>query len=211
MKTLLPYYIKEMDPEYLEDIFRQSYDMDRLYAQSLLTDPDKVKAFLDNAIEQGTEALQRDTLYNLCLAFYRNRVARISKDKTPYARRQTELYSTYMRAYSDMLHDKVKEYDANKTMRLAPGKVKDFSRKKGIPVHCCLLANAETVSGNSGSPVVNAKGELVGLNFDRQEAGLSSIYRKNPAAMRNIMVDIQYVLWVLRNKSHSQYVLEELK
>ena len=96
-------------------------------------------------------------------------------------------------------------------MRLAPGKVKDFSSKKGIPVHCCLLANAETVSGNSGSPVVNAKGELIGLNFDRQEAGLSSIYRKNPAAMRNIMVDIQYVLWVLRNKSHSQYVLEELK
>ena len=211
MKTLLPYYIKEMDPEYLEDIFRQPYDMDRLYAQSLLTDSAKVCTFLDNAIEQGTEALQRDTLYNLCLAFYRNRVARISKDKTPYARRQTELYSSYMRAYSDMLRDKVKEYDANKTMRLAPGKVKDFSSKKGIPVHCCLLANAETVSGNSGSPVVNAKGELIGLNFDRQEAGLSSIYRKNPAAMRNIMVDIQYVLWVLRNKSHSQYVLEELK
>ena len=116
-----------------------------------------------------------------------------------------------MRAYSDMLHDKVNEYDANKTMRLAPGKVKEFSSKKDIPVHCCLLANAETVSGNSGSPVVNAKGELIGLNFDRQEAGLSSIYRKNPAAMRNIMVDIQYVLWVLRNKSHSQYVLEELK
>ena len=211
MKTLLPYYIKEIDPEYLEDIFRQPYDMDRLYEQSLLTDSTKVSAFLDGAVEQGTGALQRDTLYQLCLAFYRNRVARISKDNTPYARRQTELYSTYMRAYSDMLQDKVKEYDANKTMRLAPGKVKDFSRKKGIPVHCCLLANAETASGNSGSPVVNARGELVGLNFDRQEAGLSSIYRKNPAAMRNIMVDIQYVLWVLRNKSHSQYILDELE
>lgn len=199
-----------MDPEYLEDIFKQDYDMERLYAQSLLTNQDRVKDFLDNAVEKGTMDLQQDTLYNLCLAFYRNRVARVSKDKTPYAKRQTELYSNYMRAYSDMQHDAVKEYDANKTMRLSPGKVKDFSQKKGVPVHCCLLANAETSSGNSGSPVINAKGELVGLNFDREESGLSSIYRKNPATMRNIMVDIQYVLWILKNKSRSQYVLEEL-
>ena len=211
MKTLLPYYIKEMDPEYLEDIFKQPYDMDRLYAQSLLTDQTKVNAFLDNAVEQGTQALQQDTLYNLCLAFYRNRVARISRDRTPFARRQTELYSTYMRAYSDMQQDKVKEYDANKTMRLSPGKVKDYSKQKGVPVPCCLLANAETASGNSGSPVVNAKGELVGLNFDREESGLASIYRTDPALMRNIFVDIQYVLWVLKNKSHSQYVLTELE
>ena len=211
MKTLLPYYIKEMDPEYLEDIYKQPYDMDRLYAQSLLTDQANVNTFLDNAVEQGTQALQQDTLYNLCLAFYRNRVARISRDRTPYARRQTELYSTYMRAYSDMQQDKVKEYDANKTMRLSPGKVKDYSKQKGMPVPCCLLANAETASGNSGSPVVNAKGELIGLNFDREESGLASIYRTDPTLMRNIFVDIQYVLWVLKNKSHSQYVLSELE
>ncbi len=210
MQLLVPYYIKEMDPEYLEDIFKQDFDMERLYAQSLLTDRDKVRDFLDNAVAQGTQALQQDTLYNLCLAFYRNRVARVTRDKTPFANRQNELYSTYMRAYSDMLQNDVKNYDANKTLRLSPGKVKDYSQKEGLPIHCCLLANAETSSGNSGSPVVNAKGELVGLNFDREESGLSSIYRKNPDTMRNIMVDIQYVLWLLKNKSRSQYVLDEL-
>ena len=210
MQTLLPFYVREMDPEYLEDIFRQPLDIDRLYAQSLLTDSTRLQAFLDHAVEEGTEALQRDSLYQLCLTFYRNRVARITRDKAPYARRQTQLYNLYMRAYTEMLPHAVMEFDANKTMRVSPGKVIDVSRKPGLPVPCCLLANAETASGCSGSAVVNARGELVGLNFDREESGLSSIYRKDPAQMRNILVDIQYVLWVLRNKSHSQYILQEL-
>lgn len=75
---------------------------------------------------------------------------------------------------------------------------------------CCFLTNALTSSGSSGSPVLNSKGELVGLNFDRIWQSLSSDYRSDPQINCQIAVDIRYILWVLQHYSHSQYILSEL-
>ncbi|MDO4163212.1 MAG: S46 family peptidase [Bacteroides sp.] len=76
---------------------------------------------------------------------------------------------------------------------------------------CCFLTDARTTSGSSGSPVLNAKGEIIGLNFDRIWQGLSSDYETTGNdRSRNIAVDIRYILWTIEQYSHSQYVLEEL-
>lgn len=66
---------------------------------------------------------------------------------------------------------------------------------KDVPV--CFLADADTTGGNSGSPVVNGRGELVGVNFDRVWENVANDFGYNPDIARNISVDIRYLLWFL--------------
>jgi hypothetical protein len=60
-----------------------------------------------------------------------------------------------------------------------------------------FLADADTTGGNSGSPVLDAKGRLVGLNFDRVWENIANDFGYVPAIARNVSVDIRYLLWVL--------------
>ena len=78
-------------------------------------------------------------------------------------------------------------------------------------VRTCFLSNCHTSSGNSGSPVLNAKGELVGLNFDRIAEGVASDYRYLPELSRSITLDVRYLLFILDKYSPSKYLLDELK
>jgi hypothetical protein len=60
-----------------------------------------------------------------------------------------------------------------------------------------FLSNADTTGGNSGSPVVNGRGELVGLNFDRVWENVANDFGYNPAIARNISVDLRFLMWLL--------------
>lgn len=64
-----------------------------------------------------------------------------------------------------------------------------------VPV--CFLSDADTTGGNSGSPVVNGRGELVGVNFDRVWENVANDFGYNPDIARNISVDVRYLLWFL--------------
>merc|ERR1712238_440914 len=64
-----------------------------------------------------------------------------------------------------------------------------------VPV--CLLYSTDTVGGNSGSPVMNKHGELIGINFDRQRLGLMNEYKWSKQYSRSIGVDIRYILWLI--------------
>lgn len=77
-----------------------------------------------------------------------------------------------------------------------------------VPVN--FLADADTTGGNSGSPVVNGKGELVGLNFDRVWENVANDFGYNPAIARNISVDIRYALWLLDQVTGARALLDEL-
>ena len=79
---------------------------------------------------------------------------------------------------------------------------------KQMPVN--FLTNAHTTSGSSGSPVINGRGELVGLNFDRIWQGVASDYRYEPDRSRNIAVDIRYILLILHNYPPNDHVISEL-
>ena len=80
--------------------------------------------------------------------------------------------------------------------------------KKTIPV--CFLANNHTSGGNSGSPVINGKGELVGINFDRTWRSTMSDIEFDPEICRNISVDIRFVLFVMDRIGNAKYLLEEM-
>lgn len=77
-----------------------------------------------------------------------------------------------------------------------------------LPV--CFLSNNDITGGNSGSPVINARGELIGIAFDGNIESLSSDLRFNPALQRCINVDIRYVLFLLDTFGGSSYVLDEM-
>ena len=87
-------------------------------------------------------------------------------------------------------------------------KVKTDMDAQNIPV--CFLSNADTTGGNSGSPVVDGKGRLVGLNFDRVFENVAGDFGWNAERSRNISVDIRYVLWLMREVWPAPRLLDEM-
>ena len=90
---------------------------------------------------------------------------------------------------------------------------KDFGRfthpKLGqIPV--AILYNTDTTGGNSGSPVFNSKGELVGVNFDRTFEATINDFAWNESYSRSIGVDIRYVLWITGIVYDAKHLLKEM-
>ncbi len=74
-----------------------------------------------------------------------------------------------------------------------------------------FIASNHTTGGNSGSPVLNAKGELIGTNFDRNWEGTMSDVMYNVAFCRNISLDIRFTLWVIDRYARAGYLIKEMK
>ena len=73
-----------------------------------------------------------------------------------------------------------------------------------------FLTDNDSTGGNSGSPVLNKKGELMGLLFDGVKESLSGDFAFVPEYNRSVNVDIRYVVWILRNYGHMDSVLAEM-
>ena len=89
----------------------------------------------------------------------------------------------------------------------------DFGRfrPEGLAsVPACVLYDADTTGGNSGSPVLNARGELVAVNFDRTYEATINDYAWSPDYSRSIGVDIRYVLWVTEKFAGAGFLLDEM-
>ena len=78
-----------------------------------------------------------------------------------------------------------------------------------VPV--AMLYNADTTGGNSGSPILNARGELVGLNFDRTFEATINDYAWNEKYSRSIGVDIRYILWFIEKFGNASHLLKEME
>jgi hypothetical protein len=74
----------------------------------------------------------------------------------------------------------------------------------------CYTGSNHTTGGNSGSPALNAKGELTGINFDRSWESTMSDITYNPQICRNIMLDARYVLWVIDVYAGAGYLIDEM-
>lgn len=90
---------------------------------------------------------------------------------------------------------------------------KDFGRfehlkLKSVPT--AILYNMDTTGGNSGSAVLNARGELVGINFDRAFEATINDYAWSEDYSRSIAVDIRYVLWITQKFGSAGYLLQEM-
>lgn len=74
----------------------------------------------------------------------------------------------------------------------------------------CFITNNDITGGNSGSPVINGNGELIGLAFDGNWEAMTGNIAFEPDLQRCICVDIRYVLWVIDIYSGAGYLLEEM-
>lgn len=83
-----------------------------------------------------------------------------------------------------------------------------YAENGKLPV--CNIASNHTTGGNSGSPVLNARGELIGLNFDRIWEGTMSDVNFDADICRNIMVDSRYVLFIIDKFAGQKWLIDEM-
>jgi hypothetical protein len=155
----------------------------------------------------------------------------------------------------EMVPEKTQYPDANSTMRLTYGTVKNYDPKDGVTykyfttlqgvvdkykpgdyefdlpqrlidlnnkkefgryastkgyMPVCFLTNNDITGGNSGSPVMNGNGELIGLAFDGNWESMSGDIAYEPELQRTIVVDIRYVLWVIDIYSGAKHLVDEM-
>lgn len=89
---------------------------------------------------------------------------------------------------------------------------KDFGRyaDKDGTMHVAFIAGNHTTGGNSGSPILNAEGQLLGLNFDRTWEGTMSDLVYDPSICKNISVDIRYVLFLIDKYAGCTRLIDEM-
>ncbi len=130
-----------------------------------------------------------------------------------YNPRDAVKYDFY--TYLDGVMDKYKpgdyEFDVPEKIRQLYNN-KDYGQYGSngkMPV--CFIATNHTTGGNSGSPALDAYGNLVGLNFDRVWEGTMSDINYDPSICRNIMVDIRYILFIIDKFAGASHLIKEMK
>jgi hypothetical protein len=119
-------------------------------------------------------------------------------------------HQTTLRGIMEKDNPEIYDYDV-------PDRLKELYRSRDFgrytqdgEVPVCFIANNHTTGGNSGSPVINAEGHLIGVNFDRAWEGVASDMAFNPEQSRNISLDIRYALFLIDKFAGAGYLLKEM-
>lgn len=118
--------------------------------------------------------------------------------------------------YLDGVMEKYKpgdyEFDVDKKL-LDLFEEKDFgpyADKSNGKMPVCFIGTNHTTGGNSGSPAIDAHGNLIGLNFDRAWEGTMSDINYDPSICRNIMVDARYILFIIDKFAGAKHLVDEM-
>ncbi|MFZ2287934.1 MAG: S46 family peptidase [Bacteroidales bacterium] len=162
------------------------------------------KLYMAAQMEKGSDRVfYPDANSTLRLAY--GRVIGYDARDAVYHKHQTTLTGVMEKDNPDIY-----DYDVPDRLKELYGK-KDFDRyavNGDVPV--CFIADNHTTGGNSGSPVLNAEGHLVGVNFDRAWEGVASDIMFNPKQSRNISLDIRYVLFIIDKFAGAGYLIDEM-
>jgi hypothetical protein len=261
--ALMDMYVKDQKAEYVSPVFKATLEIgnsvtalsEAVYKQTAFSSLDKIKSLLNGDTEEVVARIKNDVaghLYNDILKTYVSNVApRLNELQTEINR----LQRNYMQAQMDVFSTKAFYPDANSTLRVTYGNVKNYQPRDGVkydlqtymegvmekyvpgdyefdlpkkmidlynkkdfgrwgangrqPV--CFIAANHTTGGNSGSPALNADGNLVGLNFDRVWEGTMSDINYDASICRNIMVDIRYVMFIIDKYAEAKNLIAEMK
>lgn len=131
----------------------------------------------------------------------------------PYVPRDAVFYN-----FSTTLEGVIEKEDETNEEFFVPEKLKqiydnrDYGRySDNGKMNICFIADNDITGGNSGSPVINANGELIGVAFDGNTEAMSSDILFNPALQRTIICDIRYVLFIIDKFAGATNLIDEMK
>ncbi len=172
-------------------------------------------------LKEEIEALQRRYMRALLTVFPKrkfypdaNSTLRVTYGQVKgYAPRDAVVYlpQTYLSGVMEKYKPGDYEFDVPQKLQQLYSRKKYGPYAEGEKMPVCFLGTNHTTGGNSGSPVLNARGQLIGLNFDRVWEGTMSDVFYDASICRNIMVDIRYVLFIMDQFAGAHRLIEELK
>ena len=226
-----------LDDIFAKSIFasRENYNkfLKRPTAKALLNDPMILFAqSVENERENLSNSLKSyDAAYNRAHRTYVKGLLEMEKDKKHWPDANFTLRLTYGQVkgyhprdcvyytHQTTLDGVMEKEDSTNWEFVVPQKLKDLYRTKDfgryatkdgrMPVAFC--ATTHTTGGNSGSPVMNANGELIGINFDRNWEGVGGDIEYLPDYQRSIIVDIRYVLFLIEKYGEAEGLLQEME
>ncbi len=196
-----------------DPVFQIYQSANRMYVDKVLPEYKRLRTEfgkLDRLYMAGRMEYQPDKV------FYSdaNSTLRLSYGKVEgYKARDAVLYKHYTSLAGVIQKDNPEIYDYD-----VPDKLKQLYQEgdygkfaENGELHICFIATNHTTGGNSGSPVLNAEGHLIGINFDRAWEGVMSDLMFNPDQCRNISLDIRYALFIIDKFAGAGYLLEEME
>lgn len=120
------------------------------------------------------------------------------------------LHYTTLKGIMEKDNPDIYDYDVPAKLRELY-KIKDFGDyAENGEMHVAFIASNHTTGGNSGSPVLNAEGHLIGVNFDRNWEGTMSDIMYDPDMCRNISLDIRYALFIIDKMAGAKHLVDEM-
>ncbi len=197
----------QKDPAYV-----LATDLLNYYRSDLQQDMNRLDGSLDSLMRVYMKA---QMLYQPDKRFYpdANSTLRVAYGKVkPYYPRDAVFYE-----YQTTLKGIMEKEDPNVYDYVVEDKLKELYQAKDygrygidtiMPV--CFIATNHTTGGNSGSPALNADGQLIGLNFDRCWEGTMSDLMFDPTQCRNIMLDVRYFLFIVDKFAGAGHLVDEM-
>lgn len=261
MKAMLMLYREDVPVKFHPDFYSNVIDkkfkgdidkfVDDIFAKSIFASEEKLNLFL---VKPVLKTIEKDPLY-LTATSYNKTAADVSKRTYEYESDIMKGRRIWIAALMEMAPEKIRYPDANSTMRMTYGIVKDYDPRDGVTYNyfttlggvrekykqgdyefdlpgrlldlyekkeygkygsskgylpVCFLTTNDITGGNSGSPVLNGNGELIGLAFDGNWESMSGDIAYEPELQRTIVVDIRYVLWVMDIYAGAKHLVDEM-
>lgn len=227
----------------------------RVYAKSVLADPEKLQEIISEFDGKKINQLQKDPVVELFQALKLHYQRNIEQVHQGIQANISTVQQKYMKGIMLMEKNFQLYPDANFTLRVAYGQVEGYEPRDGVnysyyttlkgimeknsqdipdyqvperlqylyesgdfgeyesngEVPVAYIASIHSTGGNSGSPAINAQGQLVGLNFDRCWEGTMSDIMFDPDQCRNIMLDVRYMLFIIDKFAGAGYLIDEME
>ena len=260
--ALIRMYANDMRPEFLPEDFKilmsktSKEDLiAKIYRKSIFANRAKLEQTTSGLNAKKLKTLSQDPIFKIFRSLKKHFESTVEPTFNSLQKQIDATMKTYTAGIMEMKQGLALWPDANKTLRVAYGKVegyepmdgatydyyttidgiiqkdnpaiydynvpqalrdlyhkKDYGRYgKNGQLNVCFTASNHTTGGNSGSPVIDANGDLIGVNFDRCWEGTMSDLMFDPDRCRNIVLDIRYALFITDKLGGAGYLIDEMK